>query len=255
MSEKKLSNTILDELKEQQAKPKPKWHFLLHEWLLWFIGAVSVLIGGLAMSIIFVQVRLIDWDLLQVLGRGGLFQIMPYLWFVLLILFVLIAQYQIKHTKRGYEYSLAAVVFLLISLSLLIGSVFYQYKIGYLVHSHLSGASPIYRTIADQRSKLWSQPQQGRLSGVLLDVINQDEIVLIDEQGKVWTVFLEEQGLPQAPFSRGIPQEFKLRINGEMISDNEFKAIKISPWVPPRDAFREQLQRPSATNRDSLRIR
>lgn len=253
MSKNTLSESILDEIKEKDVTPKPKWQFLLHEWLIWILGGASVLVGGLALSIISVQVRLIDWDLLQVLGRGGIFKLIPFLWLVLLVLFIILAQYQIKHTKKGYQYSVSAVLFLLVSLSLLLGSIFYHLRVGYVVHSHLSGASPIYRAIADQRSRLWSQPEEGRLGGVLLDQLSDEEFLLLDEEGMVWSVFYEDD-LPIPPFSRGIPEEFKLRITGEMIAQDQFEAEEIQPWIPPRDAIKMHFQPPSATNSNPPRI-
>jgi len=255
MSENKLSSSVLAELKEKNVQPKPKWHFFLHEWLLWGLGLISVLIGGLAMSIIFVQIRLIDWDLLPLLGKSEVIQVIPYLWVVLLVLFILLAQYQIKHTKRGYQYSLWAIVFLIVSLSTLLGSVFYQTQIGYRVHARLSGASDVYRTIADRKTRLWSDPESGRLGGVITDTLSDESFVLIDEEGNMWLVDHANSSLPLIPKTRGIPREFKVRVLGEMISENSFKASDIRPWVPPREAIKERLQNPRATKSIPMRTR
>ena len=178
MNEKDFSKAVLNEIQEKEVKPKPKWAFFLHEWLLWFLGAVSVLIGGLSLSIVFVQLRLLDWDLLDIVGSEGVFMALPYLWFVLLVSFIVLAHYQIKHTNKGYKVSVPLLVFLLVSLSLLFGSIFYHFKLGYRLHRHLSQQSDLYERFIDRKEGLWTNPEDGRLGGTLLEEISDDQQII-----------------------------------------------------------------------------
>lgn len=256
MEKKDLTQSIISEIKEQRVQPKPRWHFLLHEWVLWILGLLSVLVGGLAMSIIFVQIRLIDWDVFDIVGGGGILQIIPYLWLLLLAGFILLAQYQIRHTKKGYQYSVAAVVFMLVSFSLFLGSLFYHLRIGYKFHRHLSQNSDLYQQLADRKSALWNNPDEGRLGGTLVEQVNEEEFLLLDEAAFIWTVKFNGNDLPKnPPVSRGVPEDAKLRILGDVTGDAEFTATEILPWLPPRNPFEKGARKERATKLNELRTK
>ena len=88
------------------------------------IGFLFLIIGGFSFGVIIYLIQNKDWDLYAEMNESFASFVLlslPYLWFVLLALFFIIAYFNFKHTKSGYKFKLYYV--LLISIILSIGFV------------------------------------------------------------------------------------------------------------------------------------
>ena len=47
-----LSEKIIEEIKRQGIKPRPRWQFLLKRWVLWSLAVFSAVLGSIAIAII-----------------------------------------------------------------------------------------------------------------------------------------------------------------------------------------------------------
>jgi hypothetical protein len=254
MSEKELSKKVLESIEEKQIKPKARWAFLLKEYLLWGLAFATMIVGALAFSIIFAQLFNNDWDLYRRISGslpGFIIMSLPYVWIILLALFLLLGNYQIRHTKHAYKYPVYSITLLLVGLSSLLGILFYNIGYGKAVNEHLSRRSELYRRFADPRQQRWGNPEQGMLAGRVEEGVSGASFILIDPKMKEWEVRLPDEPL----FREYIPKiGERVRVLGEVEEPFIFAAKQVLPWDLQKSPLkkREDL---SETKQNSVRIR
>lgn len=140
-----LSNKIIERIEAEQIETIPRWRFLFWSGLFWLFATLSVILGGLAVGAMlfllagqyFNGLLVISYDLTELL------LLIPYLWLVAFVLFILVARISIKYTKKGYRYSLKFIIFVSVILSFVLGSIFYFVGIGEITHEYLNKI-PLY---------------------------------------------------------------------------------------------------------------
>lgn len=232
MTDKDLSQKVLDVIHESHIRPKPKWEFLLKDYVIWGLFFLIILIGALAVSVIIFMAR---HDLPYVSGEVKMWLLsLPYFWLILLGLFLLIAYYNFKHTRSGYRYNTYTVFFLSFVLSIVLGTIVYALGGAKKLEEACYHSLPMYRVIMDQRGRAWVEINQGKLAGTILEV-RPENIRLESFDDKVWLVWLPLEN--QMQFVSGM----RVRVFGEQLSDDEFQAQIIVPWFSRPPAFEREM--------------
>ena len=184
-----LSNKIMERIEADQTVPVPRWHFFILRFFFWLFAILSVVIGSLAFGVIFFLIT--DYR------RQGLFAIphsmnellsmVPYIWIAILILFVIIAEESIKHTRNGYKYRLRTIVFASVILSIIFGAILNFVGVGRITHE-LFERVPIYNSMTYDSRNAWDRPNIGRLAGVVTSIHDNNDFSIIDFSGRVWQV-------------------------------------------------------------------
>ena len=241
MPPKKLSQSVLKKIKKEKIKPRPKWHFLIKNSLFWAIFGMAALLGAKAIGIIiFILTEanfLLIWQ-----SRGPHFSILlrifPFFWIIFLLLFLFLASEGLHHTEKGYKIPLPKLIGINILISLILGVA--SYGLGYAEKfEHFFGQrAPFYAGFRQEHTQIWSNPGEGRLAGTIIEIQNNQILLLDDFNQKRWTVDY------QASQTRGpvtLEVNEKIRLVGEVVDENEFKATIISPWekTKPFGRFRE----------------
>ena len=151
MKNKKISQEVLNKIKDKNIKPKPKWKFLVREYLMWIFFGLAVFVGSLAVSIIIFILTHIGWS-------GHMFKLgfllnIPYFWILILLIFLFLAYYNFKHTKNGYQYNPYMVVVLSVLISIVLGSVMYGLGQGEKMERMFYKGIPIYRQMIHKQFK------------------------------------------------------------------------------------------------------
>jgi len=244
MINNKFGNKLLNEIKKKKLTPKPKWHFLLKNYMIWGAGFTSLIIGGLAMSIIIYLLRYNDWNIYKQISNslpGFILLTLPYFWVIFLAIFIFIIYYNFKHTKKGYRYSLPAILIISVISSILLGGLFFQIGLGKTIDNILGERAPFYDRIFNQHIRLWNVPEEGRLSGLVVAEPSVNEIILMDRESKQWQVFLQDARYPaELEIRVGQP----IRLIGDQISDNEFLVKEVLLFGPGQGFFRRDGLRP-----------
>lgn len=229
-NKKDFSSKILDVIKEGKIKPKPRWEFLLKDYAILATGILSIIIGGLAVAVIIFMVVNSNWDLLPYFNRtraGHFFVSLPYYWLLSLSLFILIAYYNLKHTKKGYRYTLHSVVLISIGTSMILGVFFYSVGVGRTIDNTFSRRLPIYKDVAHRIPKEFISPGNGILAGKILDIEENFILVKAEREDREW--FVDVSNLRQ----KCVPEydeEDRVIIMGEINEGNTFIAFGIRPW-------------------------
>jgi len=144
-----LSNKIIKRIETEQIEAIPRWRFLFWRGLFWLFAFVSIIIGSLAVgAILFLiadhylkNILVVPHDITEFL------LMIPYLWFVVFVLFLVIARTSVKHTKGGYRHSLRRIVLVSIVLSAIFGTIFYLVGISEITHKFLNNNVPLYNFV------------------------------------------------------------------------------------------------------------
>lgn len=223
-----LTDKILNKIKEEHIFPKPRWHFLLKNYVVWLAGILALLIGAAAVSVMIYLFRFNDWEIYEETHKSlaeFILLTLPYFWIIFLALFVFIVYYNLKHTKSGYRYPLYIVILAPVSLSIFLGAVFFSFGWGEKIDSILGSQAPFYDIVINRHVDFWSQPGEGRLAGLIISEPIDSNFILLDRNQKEWTVVSEEKNFlaPAELVVIGQP----VHLLGEVVGDNEFRTVRI----------------------------
>ena len=83
MTEENIAKKVLEQIKSKGILPKPRWRFLLKDYLIWLFFGLTIIVGSLASSIIIFMVRSNDWDLYNRLHLPFFLKTLPYFWIII----------------------------------------------------------------------------------------------------------------------------------------------------------------------------
>jgi hypothetical protein len=223
------STKLIDKIKEEQVKPIPRWRFTIKDALIWLIFIFCVLFGALAFSVLLFAIQQVDFDITSHLTHSWfelLLGLVPLFWIISLVIFLVIAILSIKNSKKGYKFTPPSLVGFATALSILTGTLFFiSGGAQWLEHAFAMKVN-FYESIEERKTQVWSMPEDGFLSGTIISV-NDSTFELNDLKGKSWQVIYK--GADIVPSVSIIDGE-KIKLTGEMASENTFKADKIRPW-------------------------
>lgn len=228
-----LSKHILEEIKDQKITPRPKWEFLVRDYVIWGIFGLFVLIGSISVSVFIFMITDRDWDIYQNLGKGfGEFLLVsiPYFWIILIAAFSIFAYYDLRKTREGYKYTFTKIGLLNIGLSVLLGTIFFATGFGGRIENALADNIPFYHMMTPLRTEqLWNSPERGLIVGEITDFIGEDDFNIRDLQNKNWLITCINclwRGGARA--NTGIV----VKILGKQLDDGTLQATEVRPWKP-----------------------
>jgi len=236
MKKQNIGQNVLRVLREKRIRPKPRWEFLLKDYIIWGAGIISVLVGALSFAVILYMVVNNDWDIYQYTTNslaGYIFSTLPYYWLLFLSIFIILAYFNIRRTKKGYKYGLSLIIIASIGASVILGTVFYGVGLGRAIDNEFSQRIPIYQKFIQRNPKLWLKPGRGIIAGEVIDVMDEYNFRLKDLKENNWQVNSESV---RYKLMLDIAIGDKIIVIGSKLTDNEFKAMMIRPW--DREGFK-----------------
>ena len=227
---KNVSQKVFGEIKGKNIKPKPKWEFLMKDYFLWFLGIASLIIGAFAFSVTLYMFENNDWDVYEHINNSFFefaLATLPYFWIVCIAAFILAARYNFWHTKKGYKRHLYLIIIGGVALSIMLGACLHSIGAGQLIDNALSKNAPFYNSLINKREMTWARPEKGLLAGVVISGDNYQHFWIRDFAGKDWNI--DGEGAAVMPRAE-IEKDSKVRIVGEKLNGNNFKAHKIASW-------------------------
>jgi len=245
----KLAEKIIGEIKKKKIEPTSRWRFVMKDSFFWGIFVLSVVIGGMAVSVILNTLLNNDWELYMELS-GGLTQFivitLPYFWLIFLGVFMLIAYINIMNTKKAYRQNFKLVVAGAILISFLLGLTFYNLGLASSLDKGLiQKLPPRIHQIMDSRLGVWQSPDKGFLVGEIksFDGINLE---LMDFNGDIWQVVLSFDLNDFELLESLLQVNKKIRIKGKLDLEkcNKcFSAFDIRPLDMRRGIMLKQLEK------------
>ncbi|HPT08358.1 MAG TPA: hypothetical protein PLE28_01535 [bacterium] len=239
MIEEKFTEKLIEKIKQEKITPKPKWSFFLKNEIIWITGILSVLFGAVSFSLI---VYLFKAGQTLATGHfGGSFwqiflTIVPIFWLVFLALFTFLAFLNIKKTKGAYKYSPILIFLFSVVASIILGEILNMFGLGQKFDDLLGRRihPAFYKNFMNPQIDFWSNPEEGRLSGLIIEINNDDSLLIRDIDSKEWTIYFSNSFFNNnIKFKKGIP----IQCFGQKISNTEFQVDEIMPAGPGREFF------------------
>ena len=250
-----LKNTLLHKIEEEHVRPHSRMFFKSRECVIWTLWLLSVVVGALAVAISVFVVTHRQYALYEATHANWLtfmVEVLPFIWVIVFGLMAYLAVYNIKHTKKGYRYSVATILASSIVLSFAGGSALQFFGLGYSIDAILGDQMPTYMSQEKIEHQLWQQPAEGRLIGrqVAATVATSSVVVFQDTAGSRWRIEIQEL----------LPADIQLLASGENVrllgqNMNEqakvFHACGVFPWMMHREVTMQQM----SEQRESFLVR
>jgi hypothetical protein len=228
---------ILDEIEKRKVVPIPRWHFILRRSVFWVLAAISVITGSI--SIVTAIYVFVDHDFVvdhaninRFLDQQPLVEdiivSIPYMWIVALLLFVLVAYYGFRHTRKGYRYPTLRVIAGSILLSLLLSGLLNLFDVGQIIHRYLIENVRAYGRLVYTNEQRWTQARKGWLGGkVMREDLSRRQLIVMDYRKRIWTVDIGSTTVK--PGTHLLPGKY-LKITGIKTGNKTFQATSIQAW-------------------------
>ena len=223
------SNKLIEKIKAQDLRPAPRWQFQLRDSALWILFISSTLFGALAFSIILYAVQQADFSLTRHISHSWyemLLSLIPLVWIIFLIICLVLIILSIRNSRKGYKFNALSILGLGSALSILIGTLFFVTGGGNWLDQTFARKINQYESVEDRKTAVWSNPEEGTLSGKILTVSDKS-FEIEDFTGKLWKVDYSDADL--APSIEIMEGEI-IKMTGKMESEKTFKANIIRPW-------------------------
>lgn len=231
-----LTQSVLQRVADNQIKPKSRLYFIVKRSLIWLGVLLSIIIGSLASSVLVFLIVNNDWEAYDLITHNLMYFILltlPYFWLFIFIAFVVLAYSYMRRTQHGYRYSLWSLTLIYLVLCFIIGGTAYAYGGSQEIDRLLTINVPLYKTVVNQQTARWSQPQQGLIAGDIEKIdANKKEIILEDIEGHLWHVDYSEAKLNNKIKLDKLGKEKRLQLVGIKDDENNFTAKEILPAKP-----------------------
>lgn len=194
---KPLKEVLFACIEEGKVCPRSRWVYFCQECIVWTAWVISILIGSLAVAISLFVVTHNQYALYEATHENFLtfvVEVMPYLWLIAFGVMVYIAVFNLRHTKRGYRYSITMILSSSLVLSFAGGSALHYFGLGYRIDNILGYQMPMYMSQNKLEQKMWQAPAEGRLVGrqVAKTIANNPIIIFEDMEGNRWQMNISE---------------------------------------------------------------
>lgn len=223
------SKKIIETIKEKHITPRPKWHFVMTNALVWLFFAICVCIGAMSFSIILFSIQQADFSLISHMSHSktelflGLF---PFFWLVGLLVFLVTAFFVFQKSKKGYKFTWMRLFGFNTVFGILLGTLFFIDGGSQWLEETFANKVSYYESIHEKKMKIWMNPEDGFLSGTI-DEINGDTLHLTDFNNVKWNIDYSDAFIPPIIL---LEKGEQLKLIGEIIKPNHFHVKEMRPW-------------------------
>ncbi len=224
-----LADKIVQNIKDDHIKPTPKWYFTWGNGLKGLLFVLFITLGSLAFSVVLFAISQSDFKLLSHFGHTMLEKIlvvMPILWLVLLVVFLSGSILSVLQASRAYKFTFDKWVAFSTGLSIVLGTLFFITGGAQMFEQKFATSIESYESIQEKKSKIWSQPQLGMLSGKIIES-GDKRLTITDWRNENWNIIIDSAFVaPQLTLEAGE----LIKINGNIVDGHTFEAERITPW-------------------------
>lgn len=229
---------LIAKIKNEKLSPKPRWKFLLKNYVVWTSGILALIIGALAVSVMIYLLKYNNFDIYYQTKRSFwefIILTLPYFWLIFLGIFVFVVYYNFKHTENGYRYPSFLLIGVSVTASILLGTIFFTFGIGGKLDDILGRRAPFYDRVFNRHIDFWSQPAEGRLSGMIVLQNGPTKFLLVNRDREGWII---ETVNAKSRSGEKIVVGQPINLLGEKIGDNIFMVDEILPVKAGRGFLR-----------------
>lgn len=226
MENKDISQIALERIKDSGIKPISKNVFNFKRVIIFSLVGFSIVIGAISFSVILSILTNNEWDLYNRFGVGFIFKILPYFWFVCVILLAILGDIYYRKTSRGHRPNTIIIVSAYIIATTVLGSTLHFIGVGSIVEESISQNIPIYHVFVFDKDEFWSNGDEGLLSGRII-FVDIGKISIVDFNNNLWTINIENTDIAD---NFQIKEGEIIKIIGDAGENHTFTAEEIRPW-------------------------
>lgn len=226
------SKKIIESIIKAEIKPKPRWQFILGNNLVWVGLFLFTVLGAIAFSIILLSVQQTDFQIISHLSHSKwemFLGLLPFIWILFILVFLVLAILSIKHSWKGYKISPLRLVTINAALSIGLGTLFFIYGGAQRLEHVFDLKMGNYQSIEERKMAMWSNPEEGLLSG-RIEKVDKNIIFLNDFNDQLWEIDYQDAFV--APILL-LEMGETIKIIGEPTNNKEFVASEVRPWGGP----------------------
>jgi len=186
-----LSERVLSAIDEGGITPKPRWQFLLHEWVVWLFAVVAFALGSVATALTLYITNTSTFMERQIAlsPLDTVFEIVPFIWLALLVIGIFYAAHALHSTRRGYRWHTSWLVVLAIGVSFAAGYGLDAAGLSASIDRYLLVHAPLYQPLTGFKPIHWMDPRSGVIAGTVEEV-GDDMFVLRSLEGVVLEIHI-----------------------------------------------------------------
>ena len=186
-----FEKSVMQKIEERGLSPRPYLYFLARRSVFWTLAGLSIFLGAVSLAVAIFAIEdsfqsggksLNDMPLDEILLN------LPFLWLAVFGLFLLSAFFALRYTRHGYRYHPILIVVLAGLTSAGLGLILHVLDIGSAANRFLDDHFPAYAAYTYVPFDEWRHPDQGKLGGTVLSVIDGHSLILRDFDGRDWTI-------------------------------------------------------------------
>lgn len=251
-----LAAQVLSRIEHEQLSPRPRWRFLVKNYVFWCLGALAIVLGALAFAATLFEIANVDWHLSSA-THGNLFSFFfaaaPIFWVIAFILLILIGYINVRYTTHGYRYPLLVIALGAGLIALLLGAGMYAFGFGRAIEEIPGDHPPFYRPTFAMQESWWLVPEKGLLGGQVIQVAHDGAyFVLSDFSDRTWEINAKDLSARDFAVIAG---GGKVRIVGvpAVATSSMFHACFVFPWEAYEDSVVQEPTQSSAASSTSER--
>jgi len=223
------ADKIIGRIKKEGVNPTSLWFLNLKNALVWFGFLLAVFLGALAFSVILLAIRQTDFNIISHLNHSRLellLGLLPFIWLVLVVVFLGLAMLSVRYSRKGYKYKIIHLFTYSLFIGVALGTGFFMAGGSDRLERAFDINVLSYKSIEERKMQIWNNPKDGYLAGNIQQV-NEEQIILEDFQQHNWQITFNEAFIARAVMLE--PGE-KIKIVGKISGSQQFQADEIRPW-------------------------
>lgn len=226
---KKQYSEIIEKIKKDKIRPIPKWQCSLVNVSFWLAVVAAVFFGSVFLSFLLMNILELPMDIFRELYVGRyiriLFQVIPYLWLILVLVSMILGLVAFQKTKHGYRYKFVVIASVAMTLVLMLGFFFKQNQIGRPMKELAESKMPVHlRGAPFNKAQSEELVEEGLLAGEIVQ-IDDIEIKIKNPLREEWKIITDDR--TNIKDKEGLNIGDRIFIIGEKISDFIFHAFSI----------------------------
>ncbi len=228
----KMRARILDTIKTEGISPKPKWHFLLKEWVIWVTAGIAFLLGAIAttLTIYMLNVNRFMEHVIEITDADFWFSVVPLLWILLVVVGIFYTVYAARESKKGYKWSLSWLVSIALFGSVVLGTSAYAVGAGDVIDGYLLTKMPLYKKMTHFEPDHWMDIDNGVVVGMVTSVLSEGCTVERMDTHTPLTILFDTETEILTP-NQEILLNAPVKIIGEEVTDDTFYAKEVEPFM------------------------
>jgi hypothetical protein len=224
-----LSERVLGVIETDHLTPKPRWHFLLREWVVWFMAFGAFVVGSIAsaLSIYIADASRFMEHTIEISRIDVVFEAIPFVWLALLVVAIFYSVHALRETRRGYRFHVSWLVGAAVVASIGMGFILDAQGFGAALDRYLLVEAPFYQPVSGFSPGHWMRPQEGVIAGVVLNV-DGDTFTVRSLDGSDVEVRRSTTTVATCPSGEDeIGQGVRVRIMGTSTGEGTYEAYAI----------------------------